>query len=96
DILEELGKNKKDKILIGFALETKNLINNAKSKLKNKNLDLIIANPLKEGISGFNSNTNLAVLIYKNGKEEKLSLMNKKELADLILDKLVFLLKDKA
>ncbi|MCK4905046.1 bifunctional phosphopantothenoylcysteine decarboxylase/phosphopantothenate--cysteine ligase CoaBC [bacterium] len=88
DILLEVGKIKKDKITVGFSIETKNQINVAKEKLKTKNLDLIVANDINIKNSGFCSDTNKAILISKNGKKEELPLLSKKELADRILDKI--------
>ncbi len=86
DILEFLGKNKKGFYLVGFALETDNEIENAKTKLKQKNLDLIVVNnPRTEG-AGFGTDTNVAVLIDKNMKELKTGKMSKFELANIILD----------
>jgi phosphopantothenoylcysteine decarboxylase/phosphopantothenate--cysteine ligase len=86
DILEFLGKNKKSFYLVGFALETDNEIENAKAKLKQKNLDLIVVNnPRTEG-AGFGTDTNVAVLIDKNMKELKTGKMTKFELANIILD----------
>lgn len=88
DILEYLGKNKKNKFLIGFALETDNEIKNAKGKIKKKNLDLIVVNnPRTEG-AGFITDTNVATLIDKRLKVTKLSKMSKFELANVILDKI--------
>lgn len=86
DILGHLGKHKKKKqILVGFALETENEIENAKKKLKNKNLDLIISNnPLKEG-SGFGYDTNIVNLIDTKGNILKLNKMSKELLAEKIL-----------
>ena len=86
DTLEFLGKNKKGFYLVGFALETDNEIENAKTKLKQKNLDLIVVNnPRTEG-AGFGTDTNVAVLIDKNMKELKTGKMTKFELANIILD----------
>ncbi len=66
DILKELGKRKnKKQILVGFALETENEIENAKSKLKNKNLDLIVLNSLNDKGAGFNHETNKITIIDK-------------------------------
>ena len=65
DILKGLGRRKKDKILVGFALETQDLINNAKQKLKEKNLDLIIANKLSEVNNPFGAGLTSVVLIDK-------------------------------
>lgn len=85
DILKFLGEKKKDYKLYGFALETDNGIENAKKKLKEKNLDLIILNnPLEEG-AGFESETNVVTLI-DNNKVRRLSKMTKYEVGNIILD----------
>ncbi len=93
DILKEIGRKKGKKILVGFAVETEDEIKNAKSKLKEKNLDLIVANnPNLQG-AGFEIDTNIVTLINRKGKIEKLPLMSKKELAEKIVDRLSNLLK---
>ncbi len=89
DILGELGQNKKDKIMVGFAAETKNLQVNAQAKLTQKNLDLIVANLVGEGSSGFGSNTNKVSLFYKDGRTEDLPIMDKADLADILLDRVL-------
>jgi len=92
DILKEMGKRKAKKTLVGFALETEDEVKNAKLKLKDKNLDLIVVNnPNLQG-AGFEVDTNIATLIDKKGKIEKLPLMSKKELAEKIIDRVVKLL----
>jgi len=89
DILKELGKAKGRRILVGFAIETENEVANAKKKLKGKNLDLIVLNnPLRAG-AGFGTDTNIATLIDRGGKVEKLSKMKKGELAGRIFDHLM-------
>lgn len=88
DILAYLGKNKKGFKLIGFALETDNGIENAKIKMKSKNLDVIVLNNPKVEGAGFGTDTNVATIIDKN-KVEELPLMLKTELANRILDRLV-------
>ncbi len=88
DILLEVGKQKKNKITVGFSIETENQIIKAKEKLRKKNLDLIVANDITLKNSGFCSDTNKAIFIDKNSKVEKLSLLSKKELANKILDKI--------
>ncbi len=93
DILLELGKNKGNKILVGFAAETEDALQNAHDKLVNKNLDLIIVNNLKEPGSGFAVNTNRVSIIDRDGKVEEIPLMEKEELAHLILDRTAVLLK---
>jgi len=88
DILEELGKNKGSRILIGFAAETERLIKNAQDKLKAKNLDLIIANDVSQESSGFSSDTNQVKIIDQEGTIEDLPLLPKGEVAELILNRL--------
>lgn len=89
DILYELGKIKEDKILVGFAMETQNLIENAKEKVLKKNLDFIVANDLFTEGAGFASDTNVVKIIDRNGNVESLPKMPKSQLADLILDKIL-------
>ena len=93
DILKEMGKRKGKKILVGFSLETEDEIKNAKLKLKEKNLDLIVVNNPNQPGAGFEVDTNVAAIIDKRGKTQKLPLMSKKDLADRILDKVSALLK---
>ena len=85
DILEELGKDKRDKILIGFAAETENVIKNAEEKLKRKNLDWIIANDVSRSDAGFQADTNEVTMISRKGEVIKLPLQKKEKLAELIL-----------
>jgi len=84
DILAELGKKKGKKILVGFALETENLVQNARKKLAEKKLDMIIANRVSP-MTGFGTDTNEAVIISKNGKQRKIPLTTKRVLAREIL-----------
>ena len=86
DILYELGKLKGDKILVGFAAESNDIIENAKGKIKKKNLDLIVANDITTKDSGFKSDSNTAFIIDKKGNVNSLPKMSKIELADIILD----------
>ena len=94
DILKEIGKNKNDKIVIGFAAETDNLIKNAQEKLKKKNADLIVANDVSQSGAGFGDDTNIAHLIYGSSIEE-LPIMPKSLLAQKILDKISDIKKNK-
>jgi phosphopantothenoylcysteine decarboxylase/phosphopantothenate--cysteine ligase len=88
DILKELGKSKGKRKLVGFAIETESEIANAKKKLKDKNLDLIVVNNPQETGAGFGWDTNIATLIYRSGKVEKLPKMKKSKLAEVIFDRL--------
>jgi phosphopantothenoylcysteine decarboxylase/phosphopantothenate--cysteine ligase len=94
DILKALGENKKSRILVGFAAETQDLRENACAKLTAKNLDFIVANIVGQTNSGFGSDTNQVSLFYKDGRTEALPLMDKGELADIILDKVLEIKKN--
>ena len=88
DILKALGERKKGQILIGFALETDNLEENAVKKLKDKSLDIIIANDE----SAFEEDSSKVIIIDRDGKTEELPKTSKKEIAKKILDKVKTLL----
>jgi phosphopantothenoylcysteine decarboxylase/phosphopantothenate--cysteine ligase len=87
DILQELGSQKGDRFLVGFAAETENLLENAREKMTNKNLDLIVANDLTQEGVGFAKETNEVCLIFRDGRVEELPLMLKSELSHLILER---------
>ena len=95
DIAYEIGKIKKDKILVGFAAETNDLIENAKGKIAKKNMDFIVANNLKESGAGFGTDTNVVSIIEKDGNMTKYPMMTKEEVASVILDKIKSLLDNK-
>ncbi len=89
DILSYLGNHRsEDQILCGFSMETENLVENSKAKLLRKNVDIIVANNLKDAGAGFGHNTN-EVTIITNNKIDHLPLMSKEEVADAILDEIV-------
>ena len=87
DILKSLGEDKKNRILVGFAAETENLLNNSRKKLEEKNLDLVVANDVTAPQAGFGEDTNVAWLVDREEVEE-LPLMSKFELANRILDRI--------
>ena len=87
DIIAEIGKKKKERILIGFALESEDLIKNAKAKMLTKNMDLIVANDVKQKDAGFQSDTNIVKILDRDGGIEELPLMDKIDVADRILDR---------
>ncbi len=87
DILKALGEKKKGWILVGFAAETDDLQQNAKAKLAEKNLDLIVANLVGQPGSGFGSETNQVSLFYRDGRTEDIGPMDKGALADILLDR---------
>lgn len=87
DILASVGKlKKKNQILVGFALETNNELENAKKKLKNKNLDFIVLNSFNEKNKVFNSDFNQVTIINKNNKVYKFDSKPKTEVAKDIVD----------
>ena len=86
DIIKDLGSNKNGKVLIGFAAETQDLTANAAKKLREKNLDMIVANNVTEAGSGFDGDTNVATILDRKGLTQSLPLMSKDELADRIYD----------
>ncbi|MCR5631887.1 MAG: bifunctional phosphopantothenoylcysteine decarboxylase/phosphopantothenate--cysteine ligase CoaBC [Eubacterium sp.] len=88
DILKSLGENKKSgQKIIGFSMETENLIENSRKKLDSKNADMICANSLKTEGAGYKVDTNIVTMITKEDMVE-LPLMSKLEVADKILDKI--------
>ena len=87
DIAGSLGKRKKSQLLIGFALETDNEESNARIKLKNKNLDLIVLNSMKEKGAGFGYDTNKIKIIDKSNNIDNFELKSKEKVACDILDK---------
>lgn len=95
DILAELGRRKGPQILVGFAAETRNLLNYATEKLKKKNLDFIVANNLTKEGAGFASDSNIVTLIFSSGKVKKWPQMCKNEVARKILSEAVILGKEK-
>jgi phosphopantothenoylcysteine decarboxylase/phosphopantothenate--cysteine ligase len=94
DILLELGKRKGRKILVGFAAETDNLIENALEKMEKKNLDLIVANLISPGEYGFGSKNLFASLIRRGKTPPQPTTFTKRELAKLILDEVEGILKE--
>jgi phosphopantothenoylcysteine decarboxylase/phosphopantothenate--cysteine ligase len=91
DILREAGQRKEKRLLIGFAAETESLLANARKKLAEKNLDLIVANDVSLPGAGFAVDTNIVKLIDRSGKIEELPLMDKEDLADRVLDRVLLL-----
>jgi phosphopantothenoylcysteine decarboxylase/phosphopantothenate--cysteine ligase len=93
DILAEVkGKF----IKVGFAAESEDLIANARKKLENKGLDLMVANDITAADSGFDVDTNKVTLIDRDGKLEELPLMSKRGVADKVLDRVVGILAEKS
>ena len=91
DILKWLGEHKKpDQLVCGFSMETENVLENSREKLKKKNADLIAANSISDAGSGFGTDTNHLVLIGKDDVTD-LPLLSKEEAADRLLDVLLTL-----
>ena len=86
DILKTLGDMKENQILVGFAAESSNLKENAKGRLKRKNLDYIVANDISKSETGFASDENKVTIISKSGEEVSLEKMSKREVAKNIFD----------
>ena len=89
DILAELGQKKGDRLLIGFAAETENLTEGARSKLKSKNCDMVVANLVGQDGTGFESDENEAVLVLSTGETIPLPRAPKREMADRIFDQVM-------
>ena len=95
DILTELGRNKNRALLVGFAAETTELLANARKKLMEKNVDLLVANDVTEAGAGFSVETNIVRLLHRNGRVEEPGILSKEAVANLILDRVAELRKDK-
>jgi len=95
DILKSLGERKKDQILVGFAAETSNLREEARRKLREKNLDLVVANDVSSSDSGFEVDFNQVLLVDREGGESELPRLRKEELAVHICDRIAALLTDR-
>lgn len=89
DILTAVGKAPGKRIVVGFAAETDDLSENAIKKLRDKNLDMIVANDLLQQGAGFGGDTNAVTLIERSGFQTELPVMPKTKIAELILDKIV-------
>lgn len=88
DILAELGEEKGKTILCGFSMETENMLESSREKLRKKNLDMIVANNLKVEGAGFGTDTNVVTLITREG-EKQLTLMSKADVANQLLTELL-------
>jgi phosphopantothenoylcysteine decarboxylase/phosphopantothenate--cysteine ligase len=89
DILAELGQKKGDRLLIGFAAETENLIESARHKLESKNCDMVVANLVNQQATGFESDDNEVVLVLRTGETIPLSRAPKRAIADRIFDQVL-------
>jgi len=91
DILKALGQRKENRILVGFAAETRDLRQNAREKLDAKNLDMIVGNLVGRPESGFESDNNSVTIFFKDGTVEALPNMNKDAVAHVLLDRIAAL-----
>lgn len=89
DIAASIGKIKGHKETVVFSAETENLIKNAKEKLKNKNADFVVANDVTVEGAGFGTDTNIVTIIGRDGKVYEYPKLRKREVANIILDRLV-------
>ncbi len=89
DILQQLGDMPRKRLLVGFAAETDDVLDNASRKLRAKNLDMIVVNDLLTRGAGFGSNTNVVTFIDRAGMTTRLPLMDKTEVASRVLDKIL-------
>lgn len=89
DILAGVGRSNGNSILVGFAAETDDIVRNAEMKLRKKNLDLIVANDITLEGAGFESDTNIATIIDREGRIQELPMMHKRDLAHIILDRAI-------
>jgi len=95
DIIAEIGAVKGDRILVGFAMESENLLANAKAKLFAKNMDLIVANDLHQTGAGFQCDTNIIKILDPRGGIEEVPLMDKLDIAGRILDRVKVLIDER-
>ena len=86
DILKELGARKAHQVLVGFAAETQNLLENAREKIVKKNLDMIVANDVTAVGAGFNADTNIVKFLFPSGEVRSLEQMAKTQVANILLD----------
>jgi phosphopantothenoylcysteine decarboxylase/phosphopantothenate--cysteine ligase len=95
DIAYSIGKKKGNRVLVGFSAETNDIYENAKSKLKKKNMDIIVANDVTKEGAGFNCDTNIVSIILNNGEIVELPMLTKEKVAEEILNYSVKVYKDK-
>lgn len=95
DIAAYFGNKKKAQITVGFAAETGNLDEYAMKKLKKKNFDFIVANDVTKEGAGFNVDTNIVTIIDKEGTKTTYPIMNKREVARVIVDKVKYILDNR-
>jgi len=88
DILAEVSRAPGDRIVVGFAAESEDLVPAARRKLARKGCDLIVANDVSREGAGFDGDTNAVVLVWPGGEVEELPLLTKAEVAGVLLDRI--------
>ena len=89
DILKEVGAKKEGRILVGFAAETESVLQNGQKKLKEKSLDLLVANDVSRAGAGFDSDTNIVTILTRDGRQVQLDKRPKAEVAHEILNQIL-------
>jgi phosphopantothenoylcysteine decarboxylase / phosphopantothenate---cysteine ligase len=89
DILAELGREKNNRVLVGFAAETNNVAENARGKLARKGADMIVSNDVTQEGAGFDTDTNIVTIYLRDGREVPLPKMSKLDVANRILDQVL-------
>jgi phosphopantothenoylcysteine decarboxylase/phosphopantothenate--cysteine ligase len=84
-----VAREKGSRLLVGFAAESENVVENARLKLETKHLDLVVANDITREGAGFDGETNIVTLLSRDGRQTDLPKMSKQAVADLILDEVV-------
>jgi len=95
DVLGTIAGNRGTAVLVGFAAESEDLIDNATAKLRSKQLDLVVANDITQPGAGFRTDTNLALLVWPDGRTEQRGLESKRELAEHILSSVLPLVRQR-
>ena len=93
DILAGLGAEPEGRVLVGFAMETGDLLDKARAKLQRKNLDLLVANDLNVPGAGFAVDTNVVTILHRDGRAEELPQQDMEAVASELLDRIAALLK---
>ena len=88
DILAELGRRKTTQVLVGFAAETENLFQNARQKMKKKNVDLLVANDVTKPGAGFGSQTNIVSFLFPDGRKMDFPQLSKPEIAGNLVEEI--------
>jgi phosphopantothenoylcysteine decarboxylase/phosphopantothenate--cysteine ligase len=88
DILAEIGADRKSEILVGFAAETEDVVENARAKLQRKNLDYIVANDVSAADVGIGAEENAVTILARDGSSRRVARAAKRQIAEAILDEI--------